>query len=69
VCDGRRHCAAKEHHISFPTDAKLLHAAIKGLNRLARKHGVGLRQWYACIAKRANTRNWSFSTSSSKAMT
>jgi hypothetical protein len=29
--------------ITFPTDAKLLHAAIKGLNRLARKHGV--RQW------------------------
>ena len=27
--------------ITFPTDAKLLHAAIKGLNRLARKHGVG----------------------------
>ena len=26
--------------ITFPTDAKLLHAAIKGLNRLARKHGV-----------------------------
>ena len=30
--------------ISFPTDAKLLHAAIKGLNRLAEKHGVRLRQ-------------------------
>ncbi len=26
--------------ISFPTDAKLLHAAIKGLNRLARKQGL-----------------------------
>lgn len=25
--------------ISFPTDAKLLHAAIKGLNRLATRHG------------------------------
>jgi IS5 family transposase len=25
--------------ITFPTDAKLLHAAIKGLSRLARKHG------------------------------
>lgn len=34
--------------ISFPTDAKLLHAAIKGLNRLARRHGVRLRQSYAC---------------------
>jgi hypothetical protein len=25
--------------ISFPTDAKLLHAAMRGLNRPARKHG------------------------------
>jgi IS5 family transposase len=40
-------------NISFPTDAKLLHAAIKGLNRLASKHGVRLRQSYARIAKRA----------------
>jgi IS5 family transposase len=39
--------------ISFPTDAKLLHAAIKGLNRLADKHGVQLRQSYLRIAKRA----------------
>jgi IS5 family transposase len=39
--------------ISFPTDAKLLHAAIKGLNRLARRHGVRLRQSYLRIAKRA----------------
>ncbi len=30
--------------ISFPTDAKQLHAAIKGLNWLAKKHGVRLRQ-------------------------
>ncbi|MBB4366872.1 hypothetical protein GGD65_007946 [Bradyrhizobium sp. CIR18] len=27
--------------ITFPTDAELLHAAIKGLNRLARRHGSG----------------------------
>src|SRR5258707_67332 len=40
-------------NISFPTDAKLLHAAIKGLNRLADKHGVQLRQSYLRIAKRA----------------
>src|SRR5712664_4288309 len=40
-------------NISFPTDAKLLHAAIKGLNRLANKHGVQLRQSYLRIAKRA----------------
>ena len=32
--------------ITFPTDAKLLHAAIKGLTRLARKRGVRLRQSY-----------------------
>jgi IS5 family transposase len=39
--------------ITFPTDAKLLHAAIKGLNRIARKHGVRLRQSYLRIAQRA----------------
>src|ERR1700722_14322023 len=39
--------------ITFPTDAKLLHAAIKGLNRMANKHGVRLRQSYLRIAKRA----------------
>jgi hypothetical protein len=39
--------------ISFPTDAKLLHAAIKGLNRLARRHGVRLRQSYCRVAKAA----------------
>jgi transposase, IS5 family len=40
-------------NVTFPTDAKLLHAAIKGLTRLARKHGVRLRQSYVRIAKRA----------------
>jgi IS5 family transposase len=40
-------------NISFPTDAKLLHAAIKGLNRLATRQGVQLRQSYLRIAKRA----------------
>jgi IS5 family transposase len=39
--------------ITFPTDAKLLHAAIKGLNRLAHKCGVRLRQSYLRIAKHA----------------
>ena len=39
--------------ITFPTDAKLLHAAIEGLNRLVRKHGVQLRQSYRRIAERA----------------
>ena len=37
--------------ITFPTE--LLHAAIKGLTRLARKRGVRLRQSYVRIAKRA----------------
>ena len=40
-------------NVAFPTDAKLLHAAIKGLNRLARKHGIRLRQSYERVAKRA----------------
>jgi Transposase domain (DUF772). len=40
-------------NIAFPTDAKLLHAAIKGLNRLARRHGVRLRQSYVRLAKQA----------------
>jgi transposase, IS5 family len=40
-------------NITFPTDVKLLHAAIKGLARLARKHGVRLRQSYVRVAKRA----------------
>lgn len=40
-------------NITFPTDAKLLHAAIKGLNRLANKHGVRLRQSYVRIARHA----------------
>jgi IS5 family transposase len=39
--------------ITFPTDAKLLHAAIKGLNRLATKHGISLRQSYSRVAKTA----------------
>jgi hypothetical protein len=39
--------------VSFPTDAKLLHAAIRGLHRLATMHGVRLRQSYLRIAKRA----------------
>jgi transposase, IS5 family len=39
--------------ITFPTDAKLVHAAIKGLNRLAREHGLKLRQSYLRIAKHA----------------
>ena len=40
-------------NITFPTDAKLLHAAILGLNRMAQKQGVRLRQSYLRLAKRA----------------
>src|SRR5262245_35197234 len=40
-------------NITFPTDAKLVHAAIRGLNRLARQYGVALRQSYLRLAKRA----------------
>jgi transposase, IS5 family len=40
-------------NITFPTDAKLAHAAIKRLNHLANRHGVQLRQSYLRIAKRA----------------
>ena len=40
-------------NVTVPTDAKLLHAAIKGLNRLAREYGVQLRQSYLRIARRA----------------
>ncbi|MGY3034016.1 hypothetical protein ACVIIV_003186 [Bradyrhizobium sp. USDA 4354] len=39
--------------ITYPTDAKVLHTAIKGFNRLARKHRVKLRQSYLRIAKTA----------------
>ena len=40
-------------NIAFPTDAELLHAAIKGLNRLTRHHGARLRQSYLRVAKQA----------------
>jgi IS5 family transposase len=40
-------------NITFPTDAKLLQAASKGLYRLATKHGLRLRQSYLRIARRA----------------
>ena len=40
-------------NITFPTDAKLLQAALNGLNRLARRHGVRVRQSYLRVAKRS----------------
>ncbi len=40
-------------NVAFPTDARLMHKAIVMLGRLARKHGVPLRQSYVRVAKRA----------------
>ena len=39
--------------VAFPTDAKLMHRARERLVRLAKKHGVRLRQSYARVGKRA----------------
>jgi IS5 family transposase len=43
----------QEKAIAFPTDAKLLHRAREHLVRLARRHGVPLRQSYARVGKLA----------------
>jgi IS5 family transposase len=40
-------------NITFPTDAKLLHAAMKGVVALAKEHAVPLRQTYVRVAKHA----------------
>ena len=40
-------------NITFPTDAKLLLVAIEQLGKLAKEHGLPLRQSYARVAKRA----------------
>jgi len=40
-------------NIAFPTDAGLLQTAIGQLGKLARQHGVTLRQSYARVARRA----------------
>ena len=37
--------------ITFPTDAKLMHRARERLVKLAKKHGIGLRQSYARVGK------------------
>ena len=39
--------------VAFPTDAKLMHRARERLVRLAKKHGVALRQSYARVGKHA----------------
>nr|CCD32011.1 Transposase, IS4 family [Methylocystis sp. SC2] len=43
----------QEKAIAFPTDAKLMHRARERLVRLAKKHGVTLRQSYERIGKYA----------------
>ena len=43
----------QEKAIAFPTDAKLLQRARERLVRLAKKHGIALRQSYERIGKRA----------------
>ncbi len=40
-------------NVTFPTDAKLPETAIQQLGKLAKQHGVPLRQSYARVAKRA----------------
>ena len=39
--------------VTHPTDSKLLHRGIEILARLARRHGIGLRQSYLRVAKKA----------------
>ena len=39
--------------VTFPTDVKLTHKAIVMLGKMARRHGVPLRQSYVRVAKRA----------------
>lgn len=43
--------------VAFPTDARLLHRAREGLVKLARKHGVALRQSYKRLGKSALIRH------------
>ena len=42
----------QEKAITFPTDAKLMHRARERLVRLAKQHGVSLRQSYTRVGKR-----------------
>jgi IS5 family transposase len=49
--DRRHHGSTQERDV--PTDAKLLNRAREKLVRLARRHGVGLRQSYARVGKLA----------------
>jgi hypothetical protein len=44
--------AVQPKTVTFRTNAKLLHAAIVGVNRMARNHGIKQRQSYLRLAKR-----------------
>src|SRR5919206_4591844 len=46
----------QEKAIAFPTDARLMQRARERLVRLARRHGVRLRQSYARVGKRAHVK-------------
>ena len=43
----------QEKEIRFPTDARLYHRSLEVLVRLAKRHGIGLRQTYVRVAKRS----------------
>ena len=43
----------QEKEIRFPTDARLCHRSLEVLVRLAKRHGIGLRQTYVRVAKRS----------------
>ncbi len=43
----------QEKNIAYPTDSRLLHTAIRQLVRVARRHGLALRQSYLRVAQRA----------------
>ena len=45
-------------NVAFPTDVKLTHKAIVMLGRLARKHGVPLRQSYVRVARGGVRLEW-----------
>src|SRR5438045_5588249 len=47
----------QEKAITFPTDAKLIHRARERLVRLAKRHGVRLRQSYVRVGKIALIRH------------
>jgi IS5 family transposase len=47
----------QEKAVAFPTDARLMHRARERLVRLAKQHGVRLRQSYARVGKQALIRH------------